>query len=46
MRWIARIRKTLADEQLLGPAQLLSTYERLQSEWRASVAAPLLRHPA
>lgn len=42
---VALIRKTLADEQLLGPAQLLTTYERLQSEWRASVAAPLLRHP-
>jgi serine phosphatase RsbU (regulator of sigma subunit) len=39
------IRKTLNDQQLFGPGQLLGDYGRLQSEWRNEVAAPLLRNP-
>jgi serine phosphatase RsbU (regulator of sigma subunit) len=39
------IRATLRDQRLLGAAQLLESYARLQSEWRRDVASPLLRHP-
>jgi serine phosphatase RsbU (regulator of sigma subunit) len=39
------IRKTLQAQRLLGPGQLLTAYGRLQSQWRAEVARPLLRHP-
>lgn len=40
------IKQVLHDQQLLGSRQLLYQYGLLQSEWRAEVAAPLLRHPA
>ena len=39
------IRKTLLDQQLTGVGQLLGAYAHLQSQWRAEVAAPMLRHP-
>jgi len=39
------IRKTLLEQQLHGPEQLLDTYAHLQSAWRRDVAVPLLLHP-
>ena len=40
-----RSAQTLGEQQLGGVRELLGTYARLQDEWRADVAAPLLRHP-
>ncbi len=39
------IRRTLREQELRGADQLLATYAQLQADWRAEVAAPLLRHP-
>jgi serine phosphatase RsbU (regulator of sigma subunit) len=39
------IAQTLHQQQLFGVEQFLDNYARLQSQWRADVAAPLLRRP-
>jgi serine phosphatase RsbU (regulator of sigma subunit) len=39
------IRRILRQQEVSGAATLLVAYGRLQSRWRADVAAPLLRHP-
>jgi serine phosphatase RsbU (regulator of sigma subunit) len=39
------IRRTLRAQRLTGAGKFLDDYARLQQEWRASVAAPLLARP-
>jgi serine phosphatase RsbU (regulator of sigma subunit) len=39
------IRRTLSEQRLTAAKIILGDYDRLQREWRRTVAAPLLAHP-